>query len=377
MKPISTLALLLLGTAALCSCQGSPSSAVADGATAASASPGLQRHSSRIDIPAASPLRKALVVAAVEAQPFAPTLEAPGVIEAAPERLVKIVPPLAGRIVRLHHQLGDRVKAGEPLVTIDSPDLGSAYRDDAKAQAALLQARQDFARQQALHQADISAGKDLEAARQTLTSAESDARAARERLAQLGAPADAASRREYVLRAPIAGRVVDMAGAMGGYWNDTTAAMMTVADLSTVWMSASVPEKDIAQLSVGQPVRIALDAYPGRVFEGKARYIGDLVDTDTRTVRVRVAIDNREGLFKPGMFAHATLQGPAQPALLVPASAVLQSGLATRVFVQTAPAQYESREVQVGPADGDRLALLAGLKPGERIVVQGGVLLND
>ena len=207
-------------------------------------------------------------------------------------------------------------------------------------------------------------------ARQTLTAAESDARAARERLAQLGAPVDAASRREYVLRAPIAGRVVDMSGALGGYWNDTTASLMTVADLSIVWLVASVPEKDIAALSVGQAVHIALDAYPGRQFEGKARYIGDLVDTDTRTVRVRVAIENRERLFKPGMYAHATLEGPAQPALL-------QSGVGTRVFVEQGAGRFAPREVRPGVQQGRQGEVAAGLRAGERVVVDGGVLLHD
>ncbi|MBO9642928.1 MAG: efflux RND transporter periplasmic adaptor subunit [Pseudacidovorax sp.] len=375
MKPIPALALLLC-LATLAGCDAGRSAPTAQ--MQATPSDGARQHQDTlIRVPEGSPLRQALVVAAVVPQPFAPLLEAPGTIEAAPERLVKIVPPLAGRIVRLHHQLGDAVKAGDPLVTLDSPDLGAAYRDDAKAQAALLQARQDFERQQTLNQADIAAAKDLQAARQTLTAAESDARAARERLAQLGAPVDAASRREYVLRAPIAGRVVDMSGALGGYWNDTTASLMTVADLSTVWLAASVPEKDIAALSVGQAVHIALDAYPGRQFEGKARYIGDLVDADTRTVRVRVAIDNRERLFKPGMYAHATLEGPSQPALLIPATAVLQSGLATRVFVEQAPFQYESRLVVLGRSADDKVEVVSGLKAGERIVVQGGVLLND
>lgn len=340
-------------------------------------SAGLRREGAVVVVPAASPLGKELVVAGVEPQAFAQTLAAPGTIEAVPEKLVKITPPLAGRIVRLHRQLGDSVKAGEALATIDAPELGAAHSEQVKAQAALVQARQEFQRQQALHGEDISAKKDFEAAQQALAAAESDARAAAERLAQLGAAAGAASRREYVLRAPIAGRVVEMAGAQGGYWNDNTASIMTVADLSTVWLSASVAEKDLAQVFVGQGARIVANAYPEREFDGKVSYIADLLDPETRTARVRVAIDNRQGLFKPGMFARVSFAGASRQALLVPASALLQSGLYTRVFVEQAPLRFESRIVGVGAAAGDRVEVLSGLKAGERVVVKNGVLLND
>ncbi|MCC8535811.1 efflux RND transporter periplasmic adaptor subunit [Xanthomonas axonopodis pv. poinsettiicola] len=337
----------------------------------------LQRQGALVTVPAGSPLRKSLVVTPIEQQAFAQTIDAPGVIQAVPEKLVKITSPLAGRIVRLHHQLGDSVKAGEALVTIDSPDLGLAYSDHVKAQATLAQARQEFARQSALQEQDISAKKDFEAAQLALSAAQSDARASTDRLAQLGVSVGRDLRREYVLRAPISGRVVEMNGSQGGYWNDNTASIMTVADLSTVWLSASVPEKDLPRIFLGQAARIVPNAYAHRAFDGKVQYIGDLLDPDTRTASVRIAIDNRAGLFKPGMFARVGFTGSSHPTLLAPASALLQSGLYTRVFVEQAPFRFESRVVSVGATVGDRVEVLSGLKAGERIVIHDGVLLND
>lgn len=337
----------------------------------------LQRQGALVTVPAASPLRKSLIVSPVEQQTFAQTIDAPGVIQAVPEKRVTITPPLTGRIVRLHHQLGDAVKAGEALVTIDSPDLGSAYSDHIKALATLAQARQEFERQKVLQEEDISARKDFEAAQLALSAAESDARATTDRLAQLGASAGGSSRRKYVLRAPLSGRIVETNGSQGSYWNDTTASIMTVADLSTVWLSASVPEKDLSQIFVGQAARIVPNAYANRAFDGKVQYIGDLLDPDTRTASVRVAIDNRAGLFKPGMFARVGFTGANHSALLAPATALLQSGLYTRVFVEQAPFQFESRVVSVGATVGDRVEVLSGLKAGERIVTKDGVLLND
>lgn len=370
------LIVTLVCTALLAACGGKhPGADPAKGKAADTSE--LQRQGALVTVPEASPLRKNLVVGPVALEAFAYTIDAPGVIEAAPEMLVKIAPPLSGRIVRLHHQLGDTVKAGEALVTIDSPDLGAAYSEQIKAQATLLQARHEFERQKTLQDEDISARKDLEAAQQALAAAESDARATADRLAQLGATANTASRREYVLRSPITGRVVEMNGAQGGYWNDNTASVMTVADLSTVWLSANVAEKDLPQMFVGQAAHIIPNAYADRAFDGKVKYIGDLLDPETRTVQVRVAIDNREGRFKPGMFTRVSFSGASHPALLVPASALLQSGLLTRVFVEQSPFHFESRVVSVGASVGDRVEVLSGLKAGERVVVKDGVLLND
>ncbi|HVR54086.1 MAG TPA: efflux RND transporter periplasmic adaptor subunit [Pseudorhodoferax sp.] len=375
MKTIS-IALALVGAIVLAAC-GEPQAGAAAAHGQAADAAHLQREGATVAVPAASPLRQSLVVGTVELQAFAQTIAAPGVVEAAPEKLVRITPPLAGRIVRLHRQLGDAVRAGEPLATIDSPELGTAYSEHLKAQATLRQARQEFARQKALQDEDISAGKDFEAAQLALSTAETEAQAAGDRLAQRGASAGAGSRREYTLRAPIAGRVVEMNAAQGGYWNDTTASLMTVADLSTVWLSASVAEKDLAQLAVGQRAQILVNAYADREFTGQLNYIGDLLDPDTRTVRARIALDNRAGLLKPGMFARVRLSGASRSALLVPATALLQDGLSTRVFVEQAPFQYASRTVRVGASLADRVEVLSGLQAGERIVVHNGVLLHD
>jgi len=116
---------------------------------------------------------------------------------------------------------------------------------------------------------------------------------------------------------------------------------------------------------------------PGQQFEGKIAYIGAVLDTDTRTVKVRVSIDNRNGKFKPGMFAHAGFAGATRRVIVVPAAALLQSGLYTKVMVERSTMRFEARIVQVGATLQDQVEILSGLKAGERIVVKEGVLLND
>ena len=345
-------------------------------AAAAPAAQSIHRDDGSIAVDKMSPLRQRLQIAAALEQDIATQTEAPGSIEAMPEKLVKITPPLAGRITRLQRALGDSVKAGEPLFTLDSAELSAAYADDSKARSSLLQARQELERQKTLFEAQIAARKEYEAAQTAFEQANSDAQASADKLAQYGAGARGA-RRDYVMRSPIAGTVIAMDGAQGGYWNDINAPVMTVADLSTVWLSANVAERDLAQLAVGQTARITVDAWPGKNFEGKVAYVGAVLDAETRTVKVRVSIDNRSGAFKPGMFAHAGFAGASRRAILVPAAAVLQSGLSTRVMVERAPLVFAPRTVQVGASHGEQVEIVSGLQAGERIVVKEGVLLND
>ena len=133
---------------------------------------------------------------------------------------------------------------------------------------------------------------------------------------------------------------------------------MTVANLSTVWLAASVQEKDIHSLFVGQTARISLDAYDG-TFEGKVRYVGQVLEPDTRTVKVRIAMDNSSGRFRPGMFAKATFAGQARKATVVPATALIQSGFNTRVFVETSPWRFEPRICKTGAQMGDRVEIVS------------------
>jgi cobalt-zinc-cadmium efflux system membrane fusion protein len=165
--------------------------------------------------------------------------------------------------------------------------------------------------------------------------------------------------------------------APGAYWNDPTAALMTVADLATVWVTASVPEKDTALVSKGQAADVALPAYPGEVFKGRVLFVSDVLDADTRRTRVRIAFDNPGTRLRPGMFANVTFHAPARTASVVPTSALVLKDDTTQVFVETAPWTFEARTVDIGFQQGDQVVLTGGVNAGDRIVVKGGALLGD
>ena len=367
---------LALAIVAVAGCKGSENQSPPGGA-AAQSNAAIERTGDQIRVPAGSPVLKALQVATVEERTIERPIVVPGVVEADPARLVKIVPPAAGRIVRLDKHLGDEVKRNDALFVLDSADVALAVADAGKADAAQNLARRNLDRQRELMAAEIAARKDLEQAESDFALAENESRRAHARLAQLGVAAQEQTGRLYTLRSPIAGTVIDLTAAEGGFWNDTSAPIMTVADLSTVWVAASIPEKDLASVFVDQDAVITLNAYSGESIRGKVRYLGKVLDPDTRTVKARIVIDNTSGRFRPGMFAKVIFHGQAHRAPAVPLTALVQSGFDTRVFVEVSPGVFQPRVVQPGARLDDSVEILSGVKVGERVVVKEGVLLND
>ena len=153
--------------------------------------------------------------------------------------------------------------------------------------------------------------------------------------------------------------------------------LYTVVDLSKVWVMADVFEYEAADIQMGQPVKITLSAYPSRPFAGRVSYIQPQVDAMTRTLKVRVELDNPEGLLKPEMFADVEFQTNAARRLAVPAEAVLDSGRAKTVFVDRGNGYFEPRVVETGERFGDRLEVRSGLKAGERVVTSGNFLVDS
>jgi len=152
---------------------------------------------------------------------------------------------------------------------------------------------------------------------------------------------------------------------------------MTIANLDTIWVTANVPEKDIAFVFPGQTVNVTFRSYPDDVFSGKVLFVSDVVESDTRRNKVRIAFDNPDKLLKPNMFADATFVAPSASRLIVPTSALMMTNDATSVFVEVSDWAFERRNVEIAYQEGTTVTIKAGLRPGERVVVKGGVRLND
>jgi cobalt-zinc-cadmium efflux system membrane fusion protein len=152
---------------------------------------------------------------------------------------------------------------------------------------------------------------------------------------------------------------------------------MTLADLSSVWVTALVPEKDLGAVFKGQPAEVTLDAYLGKSWSGKVAFVADVIEPDSRRDKVRLAFANPDTRLKPNMFATVTLQGVQQSQVVVPTSALLMNNDRTTVFVQTGDWTFERRIVELSLEEGLDVAISSGVKAGEQVVVKGGILLND
>jgi cobalt-zinc-cadmium efflux system membrane fusion protein len=352
--------------------------ALAQGPAKPDSGPLLVREGDRIIVPEGSPLRSKLTVEAVAEQEIQRTLVLPAIVEADPSRLVKIVPPLAGRITQLKVQLGERVKEGQPLVVLDSPDLGTAYADHERATVLLELASKNRDRARSLSKIGGAAVRDLQQAETDYVTADVEHHRADARLRQIGVNPEATDpSKTLTITAPIAGSVIELDVGAGAFWNDPNASLMTVADLSSIWVTANVPEKDTAMVSKGQAVEVVFAAYPGEVSRGQVLFVSDIVDSDSRRTKVRIAFANPEIRLKPNMFATVSFFAPTQKVATVPTTALVLKNDGERVFVEVAPWTFQPRNVEINYQQGNSTIIKNGLNAGERAVVKGGVLLND
>jgi cobalt-zinc-cadmium efflux system membrane fusion protein len=306
-----------------------------------------------------------------------------------PNRVARVAMPIPGRVSQVHVQLGDAVKQGQPLLAIDSPEASEAVAAHRQAQSELRQARSalekaknDLSRVQDLYEHRAAPLKDVQQAQNELTQCEAEveqAQAARDsavhRLGLLGLkPGE--PRPEVTVLAPISGKVIEIAVVRGEYRTDTSANLLTIADLGTVWMAAEVPESSIRLIQVGEAVQVELAAYPGEIRRGRVMRIADMVDPATRTIKVQTELDNPGGRLRPEMFGKIRHSHGACPAPVVPLSAIVHGEGGAYVFIERAPGEFERAPVGMGEVRAGMTQILSGVKQGDRVVVEGSVLLR-
>jgi cobalt-zinc-cadmium efflux system membrane fusion protein len=338
----------------------------------------LVRQGNQIVIPESSPLRKRLTVTPAHAEAVSVKLVLPAVVESDPARTAAVLTPLGGRVVEIKVALGDRVRQGQVLAVIDSPDLGQAFDDNDKAADASQLTQKNLTRQEEQFKLGTASNRDLDQARSDNAQASSEYARTQARLKVLGVSAERQQHSTLLsVQAPVSGSVTTLTIARGNMINDPTQPIMTVADLSTVWVTALVPEKDVAAVAKDQDAEVSLSAYPGRVLHGKVLFISDIIEPDSRRDKLRIAFPNADVSLKPNMFATVTLMGPKETRVILPTSALLMNNDRTSVFVATAPWTFERRTVEAQLEEGPTVTLGSGVKDGEQVVVKGGILLND
>jgi len=291
---------------------------------------------------------------------FRPAVKASGTVAFNGKRFVRVTPRVAGRVEKVLAFEGERVRAGQALFELYSPDLLAAQADylqilarapsggraavteDEKLYATLLESAGNRLRLMGFEAADLA---ELDAGRRALP--------------VLG------------VRSPLSGTVVE-SGCTAGSAVEAGAPLCAVADLGSLWVRVHVFEKDLGAVSPGAGAEITVAAYPGRVFPGMLSLVGSVMDEATRTVVARVEAANPEGKLKPGMFAEVAITpGRPESALAVPEQAVRTMAGKTVVFVPRGGGTYALREVKTGRAFDGYVEILAGLADGDAVVTGG------
>jgi Cu(I)/Ag(I) efflux system membrane fusion protein len=288
-----------------------------------------------------------------------------GRIETDERRTYTIAPKFEGWVERLYvNATGQTVVKGQPLFDVYSPDLVSAQREYALAVQGLA----------SLQGADEDAKKSM----QQLVDA------SRARLQNWGiepapsGPAESADTRPRVtFRTPISGTVLEKKAVQGMRFMPGE-ILYQIADLSSVWVIAEVPEQDIGQVKVGSHAQVKVDAYPERTFDGRVGFIYPTMNGATRTVQVRIEIANPNALLKPAMFASVELAAKKSnaPVLSIPVSAVIDSGTRQMALVQVTEGRFSPRELKLGQRTADYVEVLSGLEEGEQVVTKANFLLD-
>ena len=330
--------------------------------------------------------RKSIHIYTVAQSQFRKTVDATGAVDFDNDQATSVLAPFSGPVTRLLASVGQRVKKGEPLAEVDSPDFAAAVgayvkaivsaknlRRLADADKDLAQHEGVSAREQEQAQTDAAnADADRDAARQALVSLDPDPQVVKD--IEAGRPATGA---RAVIRAPISGTVAEKLITPGQLLQAGTTPCFTVADLSKVWVMAQISDSDLASVRVGDTAQVETGIASTQL-GGTVANISALVDPDTRAVIARVDVDNPQQLLKKQMYVHVRIQS-RQPSsgLLVPVSAILRDDENLPfVYVVQGDGSFARRRVTLGPRTGDQVVIPDGLASGDRIVDDGALFLQ-
>ena len=331
-----------------------------------------------------------IIVQPVTRSEFRTIRDFPGTVEPNEHALAEITTLVRGRVIDVYADLGREVKGGTLLALLYSSELGMAQSAYLKATAKLNVAERAFRRAELLLKEKVIGVAELQRREGEMLSLRAELREARDRLLILGLTDEDLRNldRNHTIRshvpvvAPFDGRIIAR-NLTKGEVVETTEKLFVVADLTDVWVTAVIPEKDIPyirpdQTGTGQSVEVHVAAYPGQAFQGRITYVGDVLDPATRTMRLRLELPNPERKLKPAMYATVRVYSePEANALLIPESAVQRDRDRQFVFVEREPAIFEARDVKLGSSNGREIKVLDGLLEGESIVTNGAFVLKS
>ncbi len=355
----------LAASAALAAC-GSPESAPPAGVVS----------SNVVALDSAQRVAAGIALGVVGAMP-ADTFYLTGTITFDAARVSHVGPRTQGRVRHVPVDVGASVSAGDTLVVLDSPELGAAQAHWAQSRVARGVAFRNFERTERLYRDGIVSERRRLEVDAELRERDAGLTAALQALTALGATPDTSGSGLFVIRSPLSGEVVEKHATVGEVVGPET-SLFIIGELNQVWLLLDLYETDLRRVRPGLAVRVIADAYPDRLFTARASVISSVVDTVSRTVKVRVEIPNRDHLLKPGMFARAGLVLDATPgAIAIPHAAVQSLDGRDVVFVPAGDGRFKVQPVRIGsPRAGGWVQVLEGVARGDTIVAAGSFALK-
>jgi membrane fusion protein, heavy metal efflux system len=381
MKVMSVWVLVLLGLSA---CRGGDEQSATEPAKTATPPAAEEKHDENVVHVEAGMLRDLQITTRpVESRTGGEEVSLLGELAVDERRYAEVGVPVPSRVTRLLASPGDTVRVGQPLVELQSTELGRARADYQTAQARVHLAERALLRKRDLAAERIAPQREVQEAEAAAAEARAGLRAAEAFLSAIGVPlptgeSGGADSSRFVLRSPVAGVVIERA-VVSGEMLEPSKPAFRVGDLSTLWLTVHAFERDAVRIRPGAPARIAFSALPGRDFQGSVALLGREVAKESRTVPVRIDVRNTGGALRPGMSATAMVPVGASdtPLLTVPVAAVQRVREQWCVFIPKDTGVFEIRRIGRGRDLGGEVEVLSGLKPGETVVVDGAFLLKS
>jgi membrane fusion protein, heavy metal efflux system len=351
---------------------------------AEAAKPEKQTTSDPLKIQVSPTLSSQIKLGQPQWREVAKTLDVAARIEADATRQARVGSPVRGRITELIAFEGERVKRGQPLAVLYSTDLSDAQFAFLKAVSQQNLSERAVARGKQLLDADVIGTAEQQRRQAESVQATAEVSSLRQQLQALGMSEasihDLESSRKlnsrYEISASIDGTVLERSITVGQIIQPAEVAFL-LADLSSVWLVADIPEQNAGDIAVGKAVEAEAAAFPGEPITGRLSFVSATVNPESRTVRVRMNVANQRGRYKPAMLATMKLKDKVQRERVVPVTAVVRENNRDNVFIQTAPRTFVLREVELGNEFGDVRALVRGIEPNETIVVDGAFHVNN
>ena len=321
-------------------------------------------------------------VVTVEPSKLTRTLRLTGAVAYNAFSTTPVITQVGGPVAKILVVPGDRVKRGQPLLEVSSPDYSLLLAAYLKARDTFRVANKNYERAQDLFAHHAIADRDLLQAESDRIQAQADLSAAEEGMKILGIPKPEDLEKSPIsaqipLLAPIGGEVVERLVSPGQVMQAGTTQAFTISDMSTVWVMANIYQGDLAYVKVGDPVTITTDSYPDK-FSGKISFVSPALDPNTRTLQARIVVDNPGGKLKKDMYVVATVTaGVISNAIAVPDSSILRDDENQPfVYVATSSNQFGRRQVDIGQSENGQTQILKGLSSGDKVAANGSLFLQ-